>query len=162
VGTGTGAGAGGSFTGGAVNAPGVVGQGTNAGAGGSFTGGSTGDGVLGVAGGGAAGVHGQSTSSNGVAVLAENFAGGPALEVVGRAAFSNSGVVTIPSGATQATVPVGGLTGSSIALACMQNIAGAVAVKACVLDDSSGNLTIVLTKAPASPATATVAWFIVN
>ena len=44
----------------------------------------------------------------------------------------------------------------------MQNVAGGVLVKAAVPDPANGKFTVFLNKAPASPATATVAWFVVN
>ena len=44
----------------------------------------------------------------------------------------------------------------------MQNVAGGVAVKAAVPDPANSKFTVFLNKAPTSPKTATVAWFIVN
>jgi hypothetical protein len=108
-------------------------------------------------------------------VLAENTAGGAALKASGSSEFTGaaqfdslieaarSGTVVIPSGQTKATVtPPGGLSSSALVLAVMQNVAGAVMVKAAVPNPGAGSFQIVLNKAPTSPATATVAWFVVN
>jgi hypothetical protein len=127
-----------------------------------------GDGVQGTSGGGN-GVHGQATASAGVGVLAENTGGGLALKATGpveldaRVSFTRSGSVVIPSGATKATVtPPGALTASSLVLALLQNVAGGVMVKAAVPNPGAGTFQIVLNKAPLAPATATVAWLVVN
>jgi hypothetical protein len=127
-----------------------------------------GDGVKGTSGAGS-GLHGQATAAAGVGVLAENTGGGLALKATGpveldaRVSVSRSGSVVIPSGASKATVtPPGGLTASSLVLAVMQNVAGGVMVKAAVPNPGAGTFQIVLNKAPLAPATATVAWFVVN
>jgi hypothetical protein len=60
------------------------------------------------------------------------------------------------------TTPPGGLTSSSLAMALMQNLTGGVMVKAAVPNPGAGTVQITLNKAPLSPATATVAWFVVN
>jgi hypothetical protein len=127
-----------------------------------------GDGVKGTSGAGN-GLHGQATASGGVGVLAENSGGGLALhasgpaQLDGIASFARSGKVTIPSGAKTATVtPAGGLGASALVLAVMQNVAGGVMVKAVVPNPGAGTFQVVLNKAPLSPATAIVAWFIVN
>jgi len=79
------------------------------------------------------------------------------------AVFSRSGTVVIPSGVKTATVtPPGGLSSSALVLAVMQNVAGGVMVKAAVPNPGAGTFQIVLNKAPLSPASATVAWFVVN
>ena len=44
----------------------------------------------------------------------------------------------------------------------MQNVTGGVMVKAAVPNPGAGTVQITLNKAPLSPATATVAWFVVN
>ena len=130
--------------------------------------GNSGDGVLGYASSGN-GVHGIAQGSGGVGVLAENTAGGTALHATGTAKFdsliqaSRSGTVIIPSGQKIVTVtPPGGLTSASLVMALMQNVAGGVVVKAAIPNPSAGTFQIVLNKAPLSPATAKVAWFVVN
>jgi hypothetical protein len=131
-------------------------------------------GVWGEALGGGAGVTGSTTSAsepgvsgvnhgNGPGVLAQNDGGGSALQVNGPSLFSRSGVVTIPSGQTKATVtPPGGLSAAALVLALMQNSAGGVFVKAAIPNPGAGTFQIVLNNAPVSPATAKVAWFVVN
>jgi len=121
---------------------------------------NNGEGVVGV--GPVSGVHGTCEISSGVGVLAENLSGGMALLVSGPAAFSRSGTVVIPSGSKSAVVPAAALSAASLVLALMQNVAGGVAVKAAVPDPANSKFTVFLNKAPASPATATVAWFVVN
>ncbi len=119
-----------------------------------------GEGMVGV--GPVSGVHGTCAISSGIGVIAENLSGGMALLVSGPAAFSRSGTVVIPSGSKSAVVPAAALSAASLVLALMQNVAGGVAVKAAVPDPANSKFTVFLNKAPASPATATVAWFIVN
>jgi hypothetical protein len=58
--------------------------------------------------------------------------------------------------------PPGGLSASALVLALMQNVTGGVMVKAAVPNPGAGTVQITLNKAPLSPATATVAWFVVN
>ena len=88
---------------------------------------------------------------------------GVALDVQGPAKFSRSGTVVIPSGQKTATVtPTGGLSASALVMALMQNVTGGVMVKAAVPNPGAGTFQITLNKAPLSPATATVAWFVVN
>jgi hypothetical protein len=142
--------------------------------------GATAFGVKGEARGTGSGVEGVNTST-GPGVTASNIGSGPALQVYGPSdlngsstfngpssfngttAFSRSGKVTIPSGAKTATVtPPGGLGSSALVLAVMQNVAGGVMVKAVVPSPGAGTFQVVLNKAPLSPATAIVAWFIVN
>jgi hypothetical protein len=80
-----------------------------------------------------------------------------------QALFARSGTVVIASGVRTATItPAGGLSTAALVLALMQNVAGGVMVKAAVPDSAAGTFQIVLNKAPLSPATATVAWFVVN
>jgi hypothetical protein len=83
--------------------------------------------------------------------------------VNGPSVFSRSGAVTIASGQTKATVtPPGGLSAAALVLALMQNVAGGVTVKAAIPNPSAGTFQIVLNKAPTAPATAKVAWFVIN
>jgi hypothetical protein len=107
------------------------------------------------------GVHGTTGSATGVGVLAEETGGGNALQVNGPALFSRSGSVVIPSGTKAVDVAVSGLTAASLVIATVQN-KGAVWVASAVPDVAGGKFTINLNKAPKSPATATVAWFVVN
>jgi hypothetical protein len=109
------------------------------------------------------GVQGKEFTTTGTGVEADATGGGTALRVDGPALFSRSGTVVIPSGSKTATVTTpGGLTSSALVLALMQNTAGGVMVKAAVPNPGAGTFKIVLNKAPLSPATATVAWFVVN
>jgi hypothetical protein len=133
--------------------------------------GGNGIGVYGSQAGSGWGVYGTSVGGigvngvggSGVGVQASADPPGTALNVIGTAAFSRSGTVTIPSGQKTATVtPTGGLTGSSLVFAVLQNLAGGVTVKAAVPDAGAGTFQIVLNKPPRSPATAIVAWFVVN
>jgi hypothetical protein len=107
-------------TGGANNASiGVKGTGGSAGVAG-FAASSTGDGVFGGATAGKA-LYGSATDPAGVGVLAENTAGGTALQVSGPALFSRSGTVSIAFPAKSATVSGVPLTASSLILATAQN-----------------------------------------
>jgi hypothetical protein len=156
IGYGAGFGSGVFGVGGAQSGTGVLGQ----------PGPGNGDGVAGtlvlVDGSTGAGVHGIGNAT-GVGVLAENPGGGTALSVNGPSLFSRSGTVVIPSGKkTVIVTPSGGLTSSSLVLAVMQNVTGGVMVKAAVPNPGAGTFQIVLNKAPLAPATATVAWFVVN
>jgi hypothetical protein len=58
-------------------------------------------------------------------------------------------------------VPVTDLTPASLVLATVQN-PGKVWVASAVPDVPAGEITINLKRAPKAPATATVAWFVVN
>jgi hypothetical protein len=96
-------------------------------------------------------------------VLAEaNGAGNKALQVNGRAVFSRSGTAVIASGLKSVTVPLPGLTAASLVLAVLMNVTGAVVVQAVVPDVAGGTFTVFVNKPPKAPATATVAWFVVN
>jgi len=76
-------------------------------------------------------------------VLARNLRGGTGLQVSGSSVFSRSGTATITAGQTKVTVtPPGGLTSASLALVLMQNVAGAVAVKAAVPNTGAGTFDI--------------------
>ena len=56
----------------------------------------------------------------------------------------------------------GPVCAASLVMALMQNVTGGVMVKAAVPNPAAGTFQITLNKAPLSPATATVAWFVVN
>jgi hypothetical protein len=117
---------------------------------------SQGAGVLGDNTSNGAGVWGH--SDGGTGVLAES-SGGTALSVKGKASFDRSGLVTIPSGTNRLKVNLGGVSGQSMVLATVQQ-AGAFFVKNVVA--VSGAFTIYLNKAPASPTTVKVAYFVLD
>jgi hypothetical protein len=107
------------------------------------------------------GVYGLA-GPNGVAVAATNSGDGTALQVIGRAAFTRAGSVTITAPATTATVtPPGGLAGTLV-LALLQTAAPGIWVTAAVPDASTGKITIYLNAAPSNPASVHVAWFVLN
>jgi len=146
----------------------VVGQGGAVGVRGSGAG-SGGIGVSGTAlGTGSIGVSGESDTAggygvtgraaDGTGVLADS-ANGTALQVSGKAVFSRSGTATVLSGAKSIMVTMSGVTGASMILATVQQ-AGAFYVKNAV--PAAGSFTIYLNKAPASPATVKVAYFVLN
>ncbi len=123
----------------------------------------SGPGVLGTSGGGA-GVAGV-TSAGGTGVHAENDSatGGLALRVVGTAAFSRSGLVTITAPHVSATVSApGGLSSSALVFALLQTAATGVYVSAAVPNHTAGTITIQLNKAPAAGHPVKAAWFVVN
>jgi hypothetical protein len=105
-------------------------------------------------------------SFSGIAIYAQGQAAGSfALNVLGRAAFDRSGLVSIsyPNKSTTVSVP-NGLTASSLTLATVQDASG-VYVKSAVPNTSNGTVQINLNKAPGTsmkPKTAHVAWFVVN
>jgi hypothetical protein len=102
----------------------------------------------------------------GIGVLAEATGSGTALQVAGRAVFSRAGEATIKFPAQSATVSVpGGLAGNPLVLALLQTATPGVFVVSAVPNTSTGKITISLNKAPGTsqhPATAKVAWFVVN
>ncbi len=156
------------------SAIGVYGQGGGGGGNGvqGYAGASSAVGVFGVNVFGGTGIVGASDAAGGIGIRGEGAAvgiraqvtgSGVALDVQGPAQFSRSGKVVIPSGKKTATVtPPGGLTSASLVMALMQNVTGGVMVKAAVPNPGAGTFQITLNKAPLSPATATVAWFVVN
>jgi hypothetical protein len=104
-----------------------------------------------------------------VAAAAGTAAGhAAALVVQGRAAFTRSGVLTIPAGATNALTPLvaGGLAASAHVLATVQENKGTVTVRAAVpitaVGPNQGKIQIFLTGAvPAAPAGGLkVAWLV--
>jgi hypothetical protein len=161
--------------GGTPNGTGVTGNGVGTGAGVVGSGNGTGTGVFGLGGVSGTGVHGttqtgtgvtgQATAAGGVGVLAQNTAGGTALQVNGPAAFTRAGTAQIPYPSKTATVTIpGGLSPSALVLATAQNNLG-VYVIAAVPGTSTGTVKITLNKAAgtaSAPKTAIVAWFVVN
>jgi len=140
---------------------GVVGEGTHTGV--------AGDGVI--------GVHGTTSSRQddeaGVGVWAEaETPGGLALRADGPArfngradftgvtAFSRSGVVTVPPGATSVTTTGVALEESTVILATVQRRVPGVRLHAVETDPAAGSFTTFLTAAPA--VEVPVAWFAVG
>jgi hypothetical protein len=119
-------------------------------------------GVHGTAQGAAAiGVRGTGTSPTGAGVVAENTAGGTALQVNGTASFTRSGTATVPARRSSATVSGIALTSAGLVLATIQgNLAGVYVQGVTIVTGSPGSFAIHLNKAV--PASTKVAWFIVN
>jgi len=108
----------------------------------------------------APGVSGASIHSHGVGVLAQNSAGGKALQVAGVAAFSRSGVATVLAGRSQVTHHLA-LTSSSFVLATIQgNVTDLYVRGVTTAAGSHGSFTIHLSKAV--KAKTKVAWLVVN
>jgi hypothetical protein len=93
----------------------------------------------------------------GPGVLAQNTAGN-ALQVEGKAAFSRSGLATVPAGMRKTMVTGVALSAQSLILATAQSNAGAV--RSAVPDIPGGKFTIQLTKAATTDVP--VAWFVLN
>jgi hypothetical protein len=102
------------------------------------------------------GVAGRADSGTGVLAAST---GGIALKVTGKATFSTSGVAVVPTGSTHVKVTMAGATTSSMILATVQQ-AGGFYVKYAL--PASGSFTIFLNKAPTSPTTVKVAYFVLN
>ena len=116
---------------------------------------------FGVLGDSASGVGMKGTSGAGVGVLAEATGAGKALageRTRGVLAQRHRGVRL---GGEVGAVPLPGLTAASLVIATVQN-AGKVWVASAVPDVGLQQFTINLKAAPKAPATATVAWFVVN
>ncbi len=148
--------------GGGSNGTGVAGVGAGTGAGVFGTGGSNGGtGVFGTGGGaGAIGVTGTASTATGIGVLAENTAGGNALQVTGKAQFNRSGILTVAAGKSSATKTGVPLTAASLVLATLQQDRAGVYVRSAVPNVSASSFTIHLSKAVT--ANSNVAWFVVN
>jgi len=105
------------------------------------------------------GVAGRATS-NGVAVWADADGTSVALRTTGKLQFQNrSGIVRVASGQTSITVPLAGVTASSMVTATVQQTGGFY-VKAAV--PAAGSFKIFINKAPVSPATVKVAYLVLN
>jgi hypothetical protein len=98
-----------------------------------------------------------SNGGSGPAVRASN-ASGVALQVLGIAQFSRSGVATIGAGHNKVTVSLSNVTPASIVLATLQQVVSNVLLAGVVV--GSGKFTIVLTKAPLTPVN--VGWFVIG
>jgi hypothetical protein len=104
---------------------------------------------------GATGLYGL--SDKGTGVLAKSTSG-DALKVVGKVAFSRSGLVTVAAKKKSVKVTLAGVATSSMILATLQSDAGEVAVANAVA--ASGYFTINLTAAHSS--SVKVAWFVIG
>jgi hypothetical protein len=93
-------------------------------------------------------------------MFADNTAGGNALVVFGKAAFSRSGILTVRAGHSSATQAGVALTNASLVLAMLQQNRAGVFIQAAVPDVRHKSFTVNLSKAV--PASTKVAWFIVN
>ncbi len=100
-------------------------------------------------------------SNTGTGIKAES-ASGNALEVLGVATFTRSGVVTIAAGASSATHAGVALSSTSLVLANLQNSLPGVYVQAVVPTVSAHSFEIVLSAKVPAGKTAKVAWFVVN
>lgn len=119
----------------------------------------TGQGVIGY---GATGVEGLATSGGTGVVASSAFDGtGLALNALGPAKFSLSGLASIAAGAKSKTVTGVSLRPESLVLATVQNNAG-VSVAYVVPNVSLSKITINLDKVVPVGKTAKVAWFVVN
>jgi hypothetical protein len=162
-----------------ISGAGVLGENAGGGTGVSGTAGQFGTGVLGtggnvgVAGNGGntgvlgvtskargVGVWGLADSATGTGVLAENSFGGDGLKVVGKAAFSRSGVLTVAAGKSSATHSGVPLTSASLVLATLQQDRAGVHVRSAVPDVARHSFTVHLSKAV--PAPTALAWFVIN
>ncbi len=148
---------------------GVQGVGGNGGTGvfGTHTGG-TGIGVWGQTGGTGSAVYGEATA-NGIGVFGDSTNGtgvqarsttGPALNVLGRAQFSLSGIAVVKADRASVTVSNVALTNSSLVLALIQGNVQGTWVRGVVLDIVGDKLTIRLNKVVSNAAF--VGWFVVD
>jgi hypothetical protein len=127
----------------------------------SLTSSTTSTGVLGY---GQRGVYGLALfGGGGTGVVASSALDGTgvALEVIGPATFTGSGIVSIVAGKTSSTVTGVPLTASSLVLATVQNNAG-VSVAYVVPSVSGSSFVVHLNKAVPVGKTAKVGWFVVN
>jgi len=104
---------------------------------------------------GATGLYGR--SDRGTGVFAKSTSG-DALRVVGKVAFSRSGLVTVAAKKKSVKVILAGVTTSSMILATLQSLAGSIAVANAI--PGSGSFTINLTAAPSN--SVKVAWFVIG
>ncbi len=102
------------------------------------------------------GIDAVGNTNSGIGVLAES--GGTALSVVGKAVFTGSGIAVVPSGSNHVTVAVEA-TAASMVLATVQQ-GGGFYVKYAI--PRSNAITIYINKAPTSPTTVKVAYFVLN
>jgi hypothetical protein len=135
---------------------GVAGFGTGASGNNYGVYGSGGYGVVGV---GTYGVEGAGDTAGlyGLSTATDNT--GVGLQVIGRSVFRTAGTAVIASGKKSVTVTLAGVTTSDFVLATVQG-SGAFYVKNA--STASGQFTIFINKAPTSPATVTVAYFVIS
>jgi hypothetical protein len=117
---------------------------------------AVGSGVYGQNDGTGFGVAGRAVGGTGV--LADS-ANGTALQVTGRTKFSTSGTAVIASGQKKVTITLAGVTTTDFVLATVQG-SGAFFVKNA--SAGSGQFTVFINKAPTSPATVKVAYFVIS
>ena len=107
------------------------------------------------------GVHGMTDEAPGVAVRAEASAGATALDVVGPAAFSSSGLTTIPKDAVSVVVAPGfDITEESKVLATLQSDPGKATIQHVERDSATDTFTIRLTDKAKNECA--VAWFVIS
>jgi hypothetical protein len=106
------------------------------------------------------GVNGRALSATAVGVLAENTAGGTALVVSGKAAFTNCGLLTVATGKSSATQKGVPLAKFSLVLATLQQDRPGVWIRSAVPNLAGQSFTVHLSKAVT--AATEVAWFIVE
>ena len=91
---------------------------------------------------GGVGVLGYATNNPGVGISAQNAHDGIALEVTGAAAFSRSGIATVPAGASSVTVIGVSLKAASFVLATVQQAVPGVFVESVARDPANSAFTI--------------------
>jgi hypothetical protein len=155
-------------TDGAFNS-GVYGHNESTDAGGKGVFGSSPNGIAVEGLGGQVGVHGISAGDTGVkgegvgigvrAVSTLANHAGVGLRVDGRSVFRTAGVATVASGKKAVAVSLAGVAATDIVLATVQQTGGFYVKNAVA---ASGKFTIYLNKAPVSPETVKVAWFVIS
>lgn len=106
------------------------------------------------------GVFAVASGAGGIGVYAYAPSGADALQVSGKASFSQSGKLTVPAGANQATMAGVELSGDSLVLASLQENRPGVTVRATVPNPAASSFTVFLTQAVATASV--VGWFVVN
>lgn len=101
------------------------------------------------------GVSGQSDSGTGVYAQSTS---GNALQVVGKVAFSTSGLASVPKGGKSVKVNLAGTTTASLVLATIQGAAGTIAVANAVPAKNSFSINLT----GAAPSALKVAWFVIG
>lgn len=111
------------------------------------------------------GVFGQSYTGTAVYAISDQGTGvhassehGTALEVAGRASFSNSGVAAVPDGEKTVTVPVDGMTPASIVLATIQAPQAGIAIEGA----QAGTGSFVITLSGPVTGDLPVGWFVIG
>jgi hypothetical protein len=105
--------------------------------------------------GGGYGLYGRSASGTGVLAASPS---GTALKVEGKVTFSRSGLATIAKGKTSVTIPLAGVTTSTLVLATLQQVLNGVLIAGAV--PATDSFTIYLSGAPT--ANLKVAWFVIG